>query len=85
MKQQGQPKGTTNGSLHWRSRLTEQDVLTIRWLVALGYRPSAIGRRFGVAGGHVSRIAQNRTWRHVDSVVRVNDSIVQVRPPLEYS
>lgn len=53
------------GSVHWRAKLTEGDVLEIRAALADGEKPSDLADRFGVSRPTLSDIAKGRTWGHV--------------------
>jgi len=56
------PRGEQNGS----SKLTAESVLEIRRLCQSGsltYR--AIGKLFGICGGHAKKIGNRELWRHV--------------------
>jgi hypothetical protein len=53
------------GEAHWCAKLTEQDVRTIRQLVARGDTQTDVARRFGVSTVSVSKIIRGRTWKHV--------------------
>src|SRR5262245_35056999 len=48
-----------------RSKLTEDDVRTIRGLVAAGASYGAAGRAFGISSGCVGDMVHRRTWAHV--------------------
>lgn len=55
------------GEKNGNSKLTEQDVREIRRLHATGeHRMVDLGRHFGVAQPHISRIVRGATWRIVD-------------------
>jgi hypothetical protein len=47
------------------TKLTADDVLTIRARVAAGEGQRALGREYGMSYGAVSCIVHRRTWRHI--------------------
>lgn len=54
------------GEKHWRSKLTEQQVVEIRQIHATeGLSFNAIGRRFAVKGQAVKKIVHRQLWKHV--------------------
>lgn len=56
--------GKRRGEDHPNRRLTERDVVTIRWLC--GTHPTAaIARIFGVSTTSIRSVMSGRTWRHV--------------------
>lgn len=54
------------GSRHWKAKLTEDAVATIRQRLAGGEKGAVIGRDFGVSRTVISSIRRNQTWRHVE-------------------
>jgi hypothetical protein len=56
-----QAKGSTQGS----AKLTESDVVAIRQMRLMGLTQGELGAMFGVSKNCVSRIVNNRGWRHV--------------------
>lgn len=53
------------GVRHWKAKLSETDVRTIRSMRASGTFLSAISRRFGISISHVHRIVGKDSWRHL--------------------
>lgn len=55
------------GSRHGRAKLTEEQVLKIRELIAEGKRPVDIGQMFGVSPQHISHIKSGykKIWLHI--------------------
>ena len=53
------------GAAHGQSRLTEQDVRTIRQQLAGGGSPTQIGRVYGITKTAVLHIKNGKTWAHV--------------------
>jgi hypothetical protein len=53
------------GERSGHSKLTEQDVLTIRQLAAEGVRHRAIARRYGVNPSQISLIVRRINWKHI--------------------
>lgn len=56
-----QPKGKHNG----RSKLTDEDVISIRERSANGETNSQIAKDFDIANSQVSRISTRKIWRHI--------------------
>jgi HNH endonuclease len=54
------------GSNHGRAKLTEDDVRTIRRLVAEGTPQNVLARRYGVTTTILWLLVHRRTWRHVE-------------------
>lgn len=53
------------GAQHGRAKLTEDDVLDIRAVLAFGGTRSAIARAYGVGISAISAIASGKTWAHI--------------------
>lgn len=53
------------GSKQWRSKLTDAQVLEIRFRHASGESEPAIAEQYGVTRGIVSRIVKRHTWKHI--------------------
>lgn len=53
------------GSRNGQSKLSEQNVVRIRELIAAGDTQASIARAFNVSPGLISQIATNRAWNHV--------------------
>lgn len=53
------------GSAQWNSKLTEEQVVHIRHLVAEGFTHMSIAREFGVSNSLVGMIASRKIWKHV--------------------
>jgi hypothetical protein len=54
------------GSRHWRTKLTEADIPTIRQLLATGkYTFYEIGRMYNIEDSAIRHIAKGNTWQHV--------------------
>jgi hypothetical protein len=72
-------KGRPKGDEHWsrrnpekvargergHSKLTEEQVRTIKIALGQGEAQSALARRFGISVAQMSRIAQGKRWAHV--------------------
>jgi hypothetical protein len=56
---------SSRGSLNNQSRLSEQDVLNVYWLLSAGARKSTIARAFSVSTTSICNIANGRNWRHL--------------------
>jgi predicted XRE-type DNA-binding protein len=54
--------GTRNGS----AKLTEQDVMKIKDLLAQGFSQTQIAKRFGVHQTNISEISLGRAWNHLN-------------------
>lgn len=54
--------GSRNGS----AKLTEQDVMKIKDLLAQGFSQSQIAKRFGVHQTNISEISLGRAWNHLN-------------------
>jgi len=67
----GRPLKSKAGEGNGNSRLTAQDVLTIRRRVGQGEMMSTLGREFGVHPSHVSAIMAGRKWPHLKEVANV--------------
>lgn len=55
------PKGTR----HYRAKLTERDIVTIRRAVACGAEPVAIAPNYGVTKRCIELIVRRVNWKHV--------------------
>jgi hypothetical protein len=53
------------GEKHWRSKLTEEDVVAIRRRRAAGETTVSLGLEFGVSPMNIGLIANRKRWRHV--------------------
>lgn len=53
------------GSTHWRSKLSEEDVRSIRRRAADGESNKAIAASFGMSIGTIGGIVRGEHWRHV--------------------
>ena len=58
---QRQAKGTANGTV----KLTEEDVLDIRWLASEGVGMRQLGREYSVDHKTISAAVRRRTWKHL--------------------
>jgi hypothetical protein len=58
---QNKPKG----SMHGRSKLTEDQVLSIKKRIASGEKQSNIAKEFGIANCQITYIKTGTTWAHV--------------------
>lgn len=59
------PKNWVKGSSHYKTRLSEEDVIKIRELRAEGKNAEFIAPLFGISKTTVSHICVGRTWKHV--------------------
>ena len=53
------------GEANPAARITERDVLTIRFMVGMGFTQQAMCRMFGLGDSQVSRIVLRQKWRHL--------------------
>lgn len=53
------------GSRQHLSKLTENDVISIKRLLQLGEKQKEIARKYGISPATVNSIAKGRTWKHV--------------------
>lgn len=61
-----QAKGhSTTGTRNSQAKITDDDVLEIRRLVADGVRRKEVAARFGICGSSVDNIVNGTTWKHV--------------------
>ena len=60
---------TVYGSHHGKSKLTEDDIRTIRAMFRAGQNQRAIGRHFGVTSANIGYIVNGVTWKHVKDTV----------------
>jgi len=47
------------------SKLTEKEVLKIRKLKRLGFAVKTIANRFSISLGHIRKIVNRESWRHI--------------------
>ena len=59
------PESVPRGENCGTSKLTEGAVRSIRLALAAGTRQESLAQEFAVTQGAISRIALNKTWRHV--------------------
>ena len=60
----------THGILHKKAKITDEEVLEIKKLVAdCDITFKEIGNLYGISGAKVSAIADDKAWRHVGGVV----------------
>lgn len=60
--------GVMKGSNHPRSKLNDSQVSSIRKRFQEGFRDQELANEFGVTKGAISKIRNNRTWTHIESV-----------------
>jgi hypothetical protein len=61
-----QPSPSQQGSLHWRSKITEREVIEIRRLVSSGERTQTeVAREMGLSCSQISRIVHRKYWKHI--------------------
>ena len=53
------------GSDHYAAKLTEPDVLEMRWLRSLGVAVAEIAKAYGVAKRTAREAITGKTWRHI--------------------
>lgn len=70
------PRGETQG----HSKLTADDVLSIRSLHAAGERPIDIARFFKISDAHVSRICLRQSWAWLEKPARSQADTPRERP-----
>ncbi len=61
----GEPTSYRRGEDNPRARLTEEQVIEIKRLLARGAGHGFLARRYGVSKFAIWSIAHNLTWRHV--------------------
>lgn len=60
-----EPERASHGTSHYRAKVTDQDVRTIRFLASSGIPQRAIGRKFDIDQSTVSSIVTRKGWKHV--------------------
>lgn len=60
------PDSTPRGSLHWATKLTEEDVRDIRRRYSEGEPQAALADEYGVTRPRITNIINRRSWRHVE-------------------
>lgn len=50
---------------HWNASLTDDQVLALRHLAALGVRQRQLAADFGITQANVSRIVTRKAWTHI--------------------
>ena len=58
-------KRNQTGSLNGSSKLSEDDVVNIKSLIAIGLNNKKIASRYGVTHSSISLIRRGKTWRHL--------------------
>jgi len=54
------------GERHWKSKVSQEEVIEIRALFSEGkLLQREIGLRFGIDQTHVSRIIRKKNWKHI--------------------
>lgn len=53
------------GSKNNWARLREEDVVEIKRELALGAKPIALGKKYGVTSDNIHKIKKNKNWKHV--------------------
>lgn len=53
------------GAKHFRSKLTDIDVIIIREASIIGFSNASIGRYFRVGANTISNIKHEKTWKHI--------------------
>jgi hypothetical protein len=61
----GQRKAPIKGSAHWKTELTESDVLNIRARCAAGESQRVVGLDFGIRQPAVFKIVHRQRWGHI--------------------
>lgn len=56
----------TRGVRHYKARLTEDEVLSIRALGAEGWTQVALAKRFGCTQSNINRILLRKSWAHLE-------------------
>lgn len=64
MKLKGRGK-SLSGSLHYNSKLTEDNVKCILSLLKIGVKQNVLAKMFGVHKGTIQGISDGSTWKHV--------------------
>lgn len=62
------PEAAARGERHGAAKLTNEQVLAIRALVARGAAQRAVGQQFGVSQTLVGQIARRKVWAHLQEV-----------------
>ena len=57
----------STGTRHWRTRLTDDDVIKIRQLKKSGITNVLLGELFGIKRRQISSIVNRRAWSHIPS------------------
>ncbi len=60
------PERVPRGALHGMSKITENDVRSIRVRIAAGERLQSIADDFHMTLQNIWQIKKRRTWKHVD-------------------
>ncbi|MBP8293825.1 MAG: HNH endonuclease, partial [Caldilineaceae bacterium] len=55
------------GEPNYNTKLTEQDVISIRGEKFVGWRKCDIAQHFGISSGQVGRILSRKSWAHLDA------------------
>jgi HNH endonuclease len=53
------------GQIHWRAKLTDADVVSIRRRRSSGEKCEALGREYGISNQAISAIARHQRWAHL--------------------
>jgi hypothetical protein len=53
------------GQRHGNAKLSELDVIDIRWLKGLGVTITALAREYQVSAANIGHIVTGRSWSHV--------------------
>ena len=53
------------GEIHGRSKLTEQDISTIRQLCQNGAYQYVVAAKFGVSQAQIGNIVNGKSWAHI--------------------
>jgi len=59
------PEKLSRGSMHWYAKLTEEDILDIRSLMAFGAERHSLATAYNVTYENIVAIVARRTWRYL--------------------
>lgn len=54
-----------HGEGHYLNKLSEEDILDIRWQADNGRRYKDIGLQYNITGVYVGQIVRRRVWKHI--------------------
>jgi HNH endonuclease len=54
-----------HGEGHYRNKLSEEDILDIRWMAENGYSYKVIGLQYDITNIYVGQIVRRKVWKHI--------------------